>query len=346
MENATILLPQAVNGILSFPNMVRNRMTVNAGVIFESAKSNFGTSEFRPLSGRWVVERNNIFHYVFCGTKVTIASATRRASLSACFGHNGAPLLPHCANKSAQRLTAWSLTYIVEPALDDFGGYTAHHCVSRDIFCYDRSGSYHCVVTNRHTLKDGGIRAYPYVAPENNRSGVGITPSVRIEIMVESSEHHVMPDLGAISEHHSAMILEMTAGIDEDSASDNKIFPKVGVERREHLGRDRNFHSGKVCKQSVDLFLRVVLGIEAESDTPGFLAHVVHEAVYSRRGQRPAFPDMFVKLFKGNHIQIFNGARSICCDILTVTLSRATGIDSGCKVTIKRVENHSDALKN
>ena len=117
MENATILLPQAVNGILSFPNMVRNRMTVNAGVIFESAKSNFGTSEFRPLSGRWVVERNNIFHYVFCGTKVTIASATRRASLSACFGHNGAPLLPHCANKSARRLTARPLTYIVEPAL-------------------------------------------------------------------------------------------------------------------------------------------------------------------------------------------------------------------------------------
>ena len=37
----------------------RGSETAGAGVIFESVKSNFGTSEFKPLSGRWVVERTN-----------------------------------------------------------------------------------------------------------------------------------------------------------------------------------------------------------------------------------------------------------------------------------------------
>ena len=49
-------------------------------------------------------------------------TATRHASLSACFGHNGTPLLPRFANKSAQRVTAWRLTDIVEPALNKTEG--------------------------------------------------------------------------------------------------------------------------------------------------------------------------------------------------------------------------------
>ncbi|MDE6489241.1 MAG: hypothetical protein K2L46_08175, partial [Paramuribaculum sp.] len=49
--------------------------------------------------------------------KVTFASANRRASASACFGHNATALLPHCANTSAQRLTAPALTNIGERGL-------------------------------------------------------------------------------------------------------------------------------------------------------------------------------------------------------------------------------------
>ena len=49
--------------------------------------------------------------------QVTIAPANRHASASACFGHNATALLPHCANKSARRLTAPALTNIGERGL-------------------------------------------------------------------------------------------------------------------------------------------------------------------------------------------------------------------------------------
>ncbi len=49
--------------------------------------------------------------------QITIASANRHASASACFGHNATALLPHCANTSARRLTAPALTNIGERGL-------------------------------------------------------------------------------------------------------------------------------------------------------------------------------------------------------------------------------------
>ncbi len=58
------------------------------GCVVECEKSNFGTAEFRPVSGSWAVE---------C---------------------TGAPSLPQELNKITQRLTALPLTFIVEPALN------------------------------------------------------------------------------------------------------------------------------------------------------------------------------------------------------------------------------------
>ena len=48
---------------------------------------------------------------------ITIASANRHASASACFGRNATALLPHCANSSARRLTAPALTNIGQRGL-------------------------------------------------------------------------------------------------------------------------------------------------------------------------------------------------------------------------------------
>lgn len=53
--------------------------------------------------------------------------------------------------------------------------------------------------------------------------------------MIERGKDHIMPDKTAVTQRHTAMILEVATGIDKDTTPDGNILAEVCVERRKHL---------------------------------------------------------------------------------------------------------------
>ena len=61
----------------------------------------------------------------------------------------------------------------------------------------------------------------------------------RSQTVIECSKDHVMSYLASVTNYHSAMILKMTAGIDEHPFADGDIFTEIGIERWKYPERFR-----------------------------------------------------------------------------------------------------------
>ena len=81
----------------------------------------------------------------------------------------------------------------------------------------------------------GGVGAYPDPLAKDDRGRVGVAPVLGSDAVVEGREDHVVPYLTAVPDYHSAVVLEMAAGIDEHILSYSDVLPEVSVQRREYL---------------------------------------------------------------------------------------------------------------
>ena len=55
--------------------------------------------------------------------------------------------------------------------------------------------------------------------------------------MVEGGKDHVMPDLATVTQCHPAMILKMTASVDENVLAYRDILSEIRIERGEYTKR-------------------------------------------------------------------------------------------------------------
>ena len=98
--------------------------------------------------------------------------------------------------------------------------------------------------------------------------------------MVEGREDHVVPYLTAVPDYHSAVVLEMAAGIDEHILSYSDVLPEVSVQRREYL-ECRIYRLPEQPREQLPYLVRLVIGaVQLEGYLPRLIAHPVHKFVY------------------------------------------------------------------
>ena len=159
-------------------------------------------------------------------------------------------------------------------------GNAADDAVGRNILCDHRSCGHYRIVPDGHSLGDGGVGAYPDPLAKDDRGRVGVAPVLGSDAVVEGREDHVVPYLAAVPDYHSAVVLEMAAGIDEHILSYSDVLPEVSVQRREYL-ECRIYRLPEQPREQLPYLVRLVIGaVQLEGYLPRLIAHPVHKFVY------------------------------------------------------------------
>ena len=169
---------------------------------------------------------------------------------------------------------------------DDFGRDASDDAVGRYVLSDHGSCRHDGIVPDSHPFCDGGVGAYPDPLAEDDGGRVGVAPVLGSDAVVEGREDHVVPYLAAVPDYHSAVVLEMAAGIDEHILSYSDVLPEVSVQRRKHLER-RIHRLPEQPREQLPYLVRLVIGaVQLEGYLPRLIAHPVHKLVYLRGIQR------------------------------------------------------------
>src|SRR5699024_7630338 len=109
-----------------------------------------------------------------------------------------------------------ALVLLVHPAAHARGS-THHDCAGRHILGDHRRGRHHGVVTDGHPWQDGDVRAEPHVVAYPDGCRVHIGPAARVGVMVQRGENGIAPDQGVVADGDATLVLELAAGVDEDT---------------------------------------------------------------------------------------------------------------------------------
>ena len=101
----------------------------------------------------------------------------------------------------------------------------------------------------------------------------------RGEIVVESGQDSVVPDEAVVADHDPTLVLERTAGIDEDALSQSDVLAEVGVERWEHRHGIVDGCADEPPQQLPDLRGFVIAAVQLARDPQGVLTGAVHDRV-------------------------------------------------------------------
>ena len=119
---------------------------------------------------------------------------------------------------------------------DIFGRNSAYNGIGGYILCYDCPGRHYCPIADSHALQYGRVGTDPHIFPQYDRRGVHHASLLRIQVMIKRGEYHIMADQASVADGYAAVMLKVTAGIDEYMLSYGDVFTAVCVERRGHKG--------------------------------------------------------------------------------------------------------------
>lgn len=142
---------------------------------------------------------------------------------------------------------------------DGASGYAAYYGALRDVARDDGARGHNGIVAYGDAGQDGGVGAYPYAASYHDGGAVGVTPLLRLQVMVEGGEDHFMAYLRTVAYGDPGMVLKLAAGVDEHAAAYVQVFAEVGVEGRENLHRLMYLFAGELTHHGNDVALRPVL---------------------------------------------------------------------------------------
>jgi hypothetical protein len=109
-------------------------------------------------------------------------------------------------------------------ARNGLGGNILHdHC----------SGRYHRTVSNGHAGTGRGVGPNPDVPADFNGVRMQVFPVFRVHLMIQRCQHHVVADEAPFSDGDSALVLEVTAGIDKHIILHHDVLSRIRVKRRE-----------------------------------------------------------------------------------------------------------------
>lgn len=139
--------------------------------------------------------------------------------------------------------------------LQEFCRNTTHHCKGGHILCHNSACRNNRPFADGHTLGYHHIGANPDMIADVD-GFVMIMPVIRILIMVNCGQHHIMPDQDIVSDEDTALILKMAAGVDKDTLADVDISTEVRI-KGGNIIKD-----GSICSPVIsDMISRISSGV-------------------------------------------------------------------------------------
>ena len=126
--------------------------------------------------------------------------------------------------------------------LDYFRGNAADDGIGRDIFRHHGSCGNDGIVADSDALQDGNVSTKPHFFADMNGFGGHACPLGRVGDVIERAERGVMTDEGIVVDEDTALVLELTAHVDEHPFTDVCVLAAVGIERRKHTERLRHVY--------------------------------------------------------------------------------------------------------
>ena len=120
-----------------------------------------------------------------------------------------------------------------------------------------------------------GIGADPNMSADLDGSIVVFPVHGRVQVMVDGGKDYIVSYQHTIPDLYPALILEVTAGVDEHIPSDGNVFPEVRIERGEQAEGRINFLPGQPSHDLPDLLRGMVLIVQLHSQPDGLLARVI-----------------------------------------------------------------------
>ncbi len=103
-----------------------------------------------------------------------------------------------------------------------------------------RSGSNNSTFAYRHTGANSHISSQPNFVLNTNRLKHHVRTMLRVGIVIDSAERGIVSNQAVITDVDAALILKLTATIDEHAFTDVGVLAAIGIERREDAERFRH----------------------------------------------------------------------------------------------------------
>ena len=107
----------------------------------------------------------------------------------------------------------------------------------RHVLCHDRARADNCAFPNRHAGADRHPRAKPHLVSDHDRLGEHPAALLGIRIVVERRDDRLRTDQHVVADCDAALVLELTARVDEHALADLRVLSAIGMERREETER-------------------------------------------------------------------------------------------------------------
>ena len=197
--------------------------------------------------------------------------------------------------------------------LDELGGDAADDGPRGDILGHHGTGSHDGALADGHAWQDGDIGAEPHLVLNVDGPELHVATTIGVLSVVDGAERGVVTDQAVVADVDTALVLELAAGIDKRAVAHHRVFPEVGVERREHADALGHLKAPQLGEQMADFLRLMVLVVQSDGDLLGFAARPVHEQVSLGTGDnRLARCDVFF-VFLNSH----------GCDLIDVLIDAA-----------------------
>ena len=97
----------------------------------------------------------------------------------------------------------------------------------RHVLCHDSARADDRAFADCHARADRHPRAEPHLVPDFDRLGEHSAAVVGIGVVVERRDDRLRADENVVSNGYSALVLELTAGVDEDALADLRVLAAV-----------------------------------------------------------------------------------------------------------------------
>lgn len=163
---------------------------------------------------------------------------------------------------------------------DDAGGDAGDDGVRGHVLRDDGPGPHDGTVPDGDAGDDGDAGADPDVFARDDGGGVGGGAFLRVKVVVHGGQNHVVAQEGAVAQGDAALVLEVTAGVDEDALAHGGVFTAVGVEGREEAEALVHGLADDLGENFADFLVGVVLAVELAGQAHGDFVDLTHEAVH------------------------------------------------------------------
>ena len=159
------------------------------------------------------------------------------------------------------------------------GSVATNNGIRFNVLCDYCTSSYYGSIADGHSSKNGGIGSNPYVLANVDGSIAHALTLGRVKVVVDGCQHDVVTYECTLVDGDTALILELTAHVDEDPFTNDGVLAAVGMKRRKHSYRLGYLTPPKLFQQIVQLLWSMILAVDLCCYLQSFLRQLMKHHV-------------------------------------------------------------------